>query len=222
MSIRVFIADDHAVFRSGLRALLDLEKEIQVVGEAGTGKEAMDQLEFVHADVVLLDVNMPGMSGREVVSKLHASQPKLSILMLTMHEDPYYVQEFFDCGATGYVLKKSTGTDVVRAIKAVYSGDNYLDPALVCSIMTSRVNGGKCSNGNGNGNGSRLDRLSEREQEVCKLLALGHSHTRIGEALNISPRTVESHRANIMSKLDFNGRAELVQFALDEGMLKPI
>ncbi|MCF6283822.1 MAG: response regulator transcription factor [Candidatus Hydrogenedentes bacterium] len=215
MQIRVFLADDHAVFRSGLRALLEKEENIVVVGEAGTGLDTFDQVKDGDVDVLLLDVNMPGMSGADVVRQLMPVKPRLGIVMLTMHDDSYYVQELFSLGIKGYVLKKSTGTDVLRAISAVFEGDSYLDPALVNMVMSPPLSKDKHQDGD------RLSLLSQREKGVCRLLALGYSHAKIGQILNISPRTVDSHRANIMDKLELSERVDLVQFALDYGLLKP-
>ncbi|HPO16966.1 MAG TPA: response regulator transcription factor [Candidatus Hydrogenedentes bacterium] len=214
MAIRVFIADDHAVFRNGLRILLEKEKDIEVVGETGSGPETLHALETCKADVVLLDINLPGLSGNRVAEELLKKRPAPAIVVLTMHEDEYYLQELLRIGARGYVLKKSTGTEVLHAIRAAFRGDTYIDPALanlVVSPYVGRTNPKKSS---------RLDLLTQREKEVCTLLAYGHTNAEVGEKLCISDRTVETHRNNIMGKLGLTNRAELVRFAIDNGLLK--
>lgn len=215
MPINVFIADDHAVFRSGLRALLEKEEALAIAGEAGTGAETLEQLPGLDVDILLLDIDMPGMSGSEVVRQLRTRKSAVDIIILTIHDEAVYVQELFKLNVKGYVLKKSTGTELVHAIEVVSHGESYLDPSLVNMVVSNYAGTDQP------GKDDKLARLSQREQEVCRLLALGYSHARIGELLSISSRTVESHRARIMAKLDLHSRAGLVQCALDGGLLKP-
>lgn len=214
MPIRVLLADDHAMFRSGLRVLLEREPDVVVVGETGTGPETLQELAGTTVDVLLLDINMPGLSGNRVAELALKDRPGLSIVILTMHEDEYYLQELLRIGVRGYVLKKSTGTEVLQAIRAVYRGDSYIDPALakfVISPYVGRSSGKKKS---------RLDILTKREQEVLELLVYGHTNAEVAEKLFISDRTVETHRTNIIGKLGLKSRADLVRFALDNGLLK--
>ncbi len=214
MAIRVFLADDHAVFRNGLRILLEKEKDIEVVGETGSGPDTLQALDACKADVLLLDINMPGLSGNRVAEELLKKRPAPAIVVLTMHEDEYYLQELLRIGARGYVLKKSTGTEVIHAIRAAYRGDTYIDPALANLVVSPYV-------GHATGKkSSRLDVLTQREKEVCTLLAYGHTNNEVAEKLCISDRTVETHRNNIMGKLGLTSRAELVRFAIDNGLLK--
>jgi DNA-binding NarL/FixJ family response regulator len=214
MPIRVLIADDHAVFRSGIRALLEKESDIRVVAETGSGTDTIRAAGEVAFDVLLLDITMPGLTGPKVAEQVLAKRPSLAIVVLTMHEDEYYLQEMLRIGAQAYVLKKSTGTELVQAIRAVYRGDSYIDPALARLVISPYV--GKSAPVAK----SRLDVLTPREQEVCRLLAYGHTNAEVAEKLFISDRTVETHRTNIMSKLELRNRAELVRFAIDNGLLK--
>ena len=215
MPIRIFIADDHAVFRSGLRMLLEKEPDLQVVGETENGFETIRAVAETDLDVLLLDVAMPGLSGARVAEEVLKSKPNLAIVVLTMHEDEYYLQEFFRLGVRAYVLKKSTGTDVAQAIRAAQKGKQYIDPALTNLVISSYVGRPQTKPKTG-----KLDMLTPREMEVLTLLAYGHTNGEIADKLCISERTVETHRTNIMTKMEFKSRAELVRFAIDNGMLK--
>jgi len=215
MPIRIFIADDHAVFRSGLRMLLEKEPDLQVVGETGNGFDAIRAVAETPLDVLLLDVAMPGLSGARVAEEVLKNKPDLAIVVLTMHEDEYYLQEFFRLGVQAYVLKKSTGTDVAQAIRAAQKGKQYIDPALTNLVISSYVGRQPTKPKT-----RRLDLLTPRELEVLTLLAYGHTNAEIAEKLCISERTVETHRTNIMSKMEFRSRAELVRFAIDNRMMK--
>jgi two-component system response regulator NreC len=215
MPIRILIADDHAVFRSGLKALLEKESDIEVVGETGDGFDTIRAAEETDIDVLILDITMPGLPGPKVAEAVLKKKPSLIIVVLTMHEDEYYLQELFRLGVRAYVLKKSTGTDVVQAIRAATKGDEYIDPALANVFISSFVGRQPRKQKAG-----RLDLTTPREQEVLTLLAYGHTNAEIAEKLCISERTVETHRTNILSKLELRSRAELVRFAIDNGLLK--
>jgi DNA-binding NarL/FixJ family response regulator len=215
MSIRILIADDHAVFRNGLKVLLEKEPDLEVVGETGNGFDTIRAVAETDLDVLLLDVTMPGLSGARVAEAVLKDKPRLAIVVLTMHEDEYYLQEFFRLGVRAYVLKKSTGTDVVQAIRAARKGEQYIDPALAGLVISSYVGRQPKKQKT-----ERLDLMTPRELEVLTLLAYGHTNAEIAEKLCISERTVESHRNNIMTKMEFKSRAELVRFAIDNGMLK--
>ncbi len=214
MRIRVLIADDHAMFRSGLRALLEREDDVIVVGETGNGPETLEALEITSPDVLLLDINMPGLSGNRVAELALQKRPTLPIVVLTMHEDEYYLQELLKIGVRGYVLKKSTGTEALQAIRAAFRGDSYIDPALANLVILPYVGRASAKKQ------SRLDVLTQREQEVLELLVHGHTNAEVAEKLCISDRTVETHRTNITGKLGLKSRAELVRFAIDNGLLK--
>ena len=215
MPIRILIADDHAVFRSGLKALLEKESDIEVVGETGDGFDTIRAAEEKDIDVLILDITMPGLPGPKVAEAVLKKKPSLIIVVLTMHEDKYYLQELFRLGVRAYVLKKSTGTDVVQAIRAAKKGDEYIAPALTNVVISSFV--GRPSKKQKT---DRLDLTTPREKEVLTLLAYGHTNSEIADKLCISERTVETHRTNIMSKLELRSRAELVRFAIDNGLLK--
>jgi two-component system, NarL family, response regulator NreC len=215
MPIRIFIADDHAVFRSGLKELLEKDPDFKVVGETGNGFDTIRMVTDTEMDVLLLDVSMPGLSGARVAEEVLKLKPNLAIVVLTMHEDEYYLQEFFRLGVRAYVLKKSTGTDVAQAVRAAQKGEQYIDPALAGVVISSYV--GRQPK---KPKTQRLDVMTPRELEVLTLLAYGHTNAEIAERLHISERTVESHRNNIMTKMEFKSRAQLVRFAIDNGMLK--
>lgn len=214
MSIRIVIADDHAVFRSGLRALLEKESDFEIVGEAGTGTETVKLASKTDFDVLLLDINMPEMTGPAVAEEVLKKCDQVAIVVLTMHDDEYYLQELFKIGVSGFVLKKSTGTDLIQAIRAVNSGKQYIDPSLASYVISPYVGRTKGKTD------SRKNLLTPREQEICSLLAYGHTNSEIAEKLYISERTVETHRSNIFSKLDLKNRAELVRFAIDNNLMK--
>jgi two-component system response regulator NreC len=215
MPIRILLADDHAVFRSGLKAMLEKENDLEVVGETGDGFETIRAVDADEPDVLLLDVSMPGLTGSKVAESVLQKRPHLAIVVLTMHEDEYYLQEFFRIGARGFVLKKSTGRELIQAIRAVYRGERYVDASLAGHVISSYFGSRTREKKAG-----RLDLLTPREREVCRLLAYGHTNAEIAERLSISERTVETHRSNIMAKLDLNTRADVVRFAIDNGLLK--
>ncbi len=212
--IQILLADDHAMFRSGLCVLFEKEDDMVVVGEAGSGHETLKLLEETQVDVLVLDINMPGLTGIHVAEMALKQWPSLLIVVLTMHEDEYYLQEMLKIGVRGYILKKSTGTEVLQAIRAVYRGDSYIDPALAGMVISPYV--GRVSTKKQ----SRLELLTRREQEVLELLVYGYTNVEIAEKLFISDRTVETHRANITGKLELKSRADLVRFAIDNGILK--
>ncbi len=214
MAIRIFIADDHAVFRSGLRALLEKEADFDIVGETGSGAEVLAAVAGNSVDLILLDISMPGISGPKVATEALLQRPGLAVVMLTMHEDEYYLQELLRIGVRGYVLKKSTGTELVQAIRAAYRGDTYVDPAMARHMISNYVGRTKAEIQD------PLSLLTLREREVCQFLAYGHTNAEIAEKLFLSDRTVETHRNRVMHKLGLKTRAELVRFAIDNGLLK--
>ena len=208
--IRVVLVDDHAVVRSGLRLLLDAEEDVEVVGEAGNAKDAIFRARALKPDVILLDVVMPGESGIEALPKLLKESPETKILVLSMQDDPSYVREAFAAGASGYVLKEAADAEVVSAIREIAEGGRYVHPVLGARMVDADAEERAAA---------AADPLSEREREVLRLLALGHTNQEIAEKLYISVRTAESHRAHIMQKLRLTTRAELVRHALSQGLL---
>lgn len=215
MPIRILVADDHAVFRSGLKALLEKENDFEVVAETGDGFETIKAVTEEEPDVLLLDISMPGLPGSKVAESVLREWPHLAIVILTMHEDEYYLQELFKIGARGFVLKKSSGRELIQAIRAVSGGESYVDPSLGGSVISSYLGGRPGSNKAG-----RLDLLTPREQDVCRLLAYGHTNAEIADQLSISARTVETHRSNIMAKLELATRADVVRFSIENGLMK--
>jgi DNA-binding NarL/FixJ family response regulator len=210
VSIRVLVVDDHAIVRTGLRRVLDAEDGIETVGEAANAERAVFEAIATKPDVVLLDVMMPGKTGIEGMPALLQAVPQAKVLVLSMQDDPHYVREAFDAGASGYVLKEAADTDVVGAVRAVAAGERYVHPSLGAKLVAAESEERRRA---------ERDPLSDREREVLRLLALGHTNQEIATMLYISVRTAETHRAHIMQKLHLGSRAELVRYALAEGLL---
>jgi DNA-binding NarL/FixJ family response regulator len=208
--IRVVVVDDHAVVRSGLKLLLDAEDDIETVGEAGDVRGAVFETRAQQPDVVLMDVVMPGPSGIEGIGSVLKEAPGAKVLVLSMQDDPRYVREAFAAGARGYVLKEAVDAEVVSAVREVARGGSYVHPALGARLVQAEAEAARQA---------AEDPLSEREREVLRLLALGHTNQEIARMLFISVRTAETHRAHIMQKLRLQTRAELVRYALGQGLL---
>jgi two-component system response regulator NreC len=211
VSTRVLIVDDHAVVRSGLKLVLESEEDIEPVGEAGSARDAIFEARSTKPDVILLDVVMPDQSGIEVIPTLLKENPEAKVLVLSMQDDPQYVREAFAAGASGYVLKEAADNEVVTAVREVAGGGRYVHPELGARLVAAESNERRRA---------EEDPLSEREGEVLRLLALGHTNQEIAKQLFISVRTAETHRAHIMQKLRLSNRAELVRYALDRGLLE--
>lgn len=208
--MRVLIVDDHAVVRSGLRLLLEGAGGIETVGEAGDAAEGIRQARRHRPDVVLLDVTMPKVSGIEALPTILGVSPESKVLILSMEDDPSYVREAFARGASGYVLKEAADTELVTALNEVHGGGQYVHPALGARLAKADADARARAD---------ADPLSDREREVLRLLALGHTNQEIAELLYISVRTAETHRAHIMQKLELSTRSELVRYALSQGVL---
>ncbi|HET8894355.1 MAG TPA: response regulator transcription factor [Gaiellaceae bacterium] len=209
--IRVVVVDDHAVVRSGLRLLLEREPDIAAVDEAATADEALFRVIEHKPDVLLIDVTMPGTSGIEAIPKLREASPDTKVLVLSMHDDPRYVRDAFAAGANGYVLKEAADSEVVAAVREVAGGGSYVNPALGARMVAAEAKEAA---------EAESDPLSEREHEVLRLLALGHTNQEIAKALYISVRTAETHRAHIMRKLGLSTRSELVRYALAKQIIE--
>lgn len=209
-AIRILVVDDHAVVRSGLRLLLEREEDLEVVAEAGSADEGVRAARLEKPDVVLLDVVMPGRSGLEAADEIIQASKGAKVLVLSMQDDPTYVREAFASGASGYMLKEAADTELVQAIREVAGGGRYVHPTLGARLAQAEVEAARRA---------ADDPLSEREREVLRLLALGHTNQEIAKQLYISVRTAETHRAHIMQKLGLGTRAELVRYALANGML---
>jgi len=210
--IRVLIVDDHPVVRSGIRLLLAQEDDIEPVGEAGTGRDAIFEARSLKPDVVLMDVVMPEQTGLEALPLLLHEHPDMKVLLLSMQDDPRYVREAFAAGAAGYVLKEAADTEVVTAVREVAKGGRYVNPELGARLVAADAAAEREAD---------EDPLSDREREVLRLLALGHTNQEIATQLYISVRTAETHRAHIMQKLRLTRRADLVRYAMARGLLDP-
>jgi two-component system, NarL family, response regulator NreC len=208
---KVLIVDDHAVVRSGLRLLIDAEDDLETAGEAASAREAILEARSLKPDVILLDVVMPEQSGLEAIPQLVHEHPDAKVLVLSMQDEPRYVREAFETGASGYVLKEAADSELVAAIREVAKGGRYVHPELGARLVTAETEERRRA---------EEDPLSEREREVLHLLALGHTNQEIAKQLFISVRTAETHRAHIMQKLRLSSRAELVRYALDQGLLE--
>jgi DNA-binding NarL/FixJ family response regulator len=209
--IRVLIVDDHAVVRSGLRLLLENEDGIECVGEAGSAEEAIRTARREQPDVVLLDVVMPGKTGIEAMPEILGVAPEAKVLVLSMQDDPSYVREAFAQGAAGYILKEAAEAEVVQAVVEVSRGGRYVHPVLGARLVVADQQAR---------DRAEADPLSDREREVLRLLALGHTNQEIAKMLYISVRTAETHRAHIMQKLRLSTRAELVRYAIANELLE--
>jgi DNA-binding NarL/FixJ family response regulator len=211
--LRILVADDHAIVRQGLKLLIDSQQDMTVVAEAADGHAALERAEAVKPDIVVMDISMPGMNGLTATRALKQRQPKVTIVALTRHEDETYLEELLRAGASAYVLKQSAPADFLQAIRAVAAGGIYLDPA-----MTSRVAGGLLA-GKGHVNPETSAKLTERESEVLRLVAVGHSNVEIAARLRIAVKTVEVHKANAMRKLELTGRVDVIRYGVLQGWL---
>ena len=208
--IRVMLVDDHTVLREGLRSLLSLQDDMQVVGEAGDGQAALELAEQLRPDVIVMDIAMPVMDGLEATRRLTREHPEMRVLILTQHDNREYVFSLLQAGAAGYVLKKAGGAEVAAAIRSVYRDGAFLPPAIAREVMERYIKQPQEETGR--------PRLTEREKEVLRLIAEGKSNKEIAELLCLSIKTVAAHRANIMDKLDLHSLAELTKYAVREGL----
>lgn len=212
--IRVLLVDDHMVVRVGLRALLEGEDDIEVIGEASNGVEALELTPKLQPDVVVMDISMPEMDGLEATRRIRSECPNVSVLILTVHAQEHYLFPVLKAGAAGYVLKSTVDEELIDAIRTVATGDAFLYPSATRMLLEDYM--GQMQNGPSM---DLYESLSEREREVLKLLALGHTAREVAESLNLSPKTVETYRSRIMEKLNLNTRPELVKYALARGLL---
>jgi two-component system response regulator NreC len=213
MPIRTLLAEDHTLVRSGIRALLEGSKEVQVVGEAAEGRQAVDLARQLQPELVLMDIAMPELNGIEAARQIRATMPDVRVIMLSMYSDQQYVFESLKAGANGYVLKGSAFQELLNAISTVMGGKNYISPALSDTVMTDYVRRAQ-----GEQRDTELDKISGREREVLQLIAEGKSSAEVAELLHISVRTVDTHRHNIMTKIDVHSIAGLTKFAIRHGL----
>ncbi len=211
--IRVVIADDHAIVRTGLRTLLKAEPSMELVGEATGGYEAIDLVEKTRPDVLVLDLSMPDLDGIAVTKKIKPLSPHIRILILTIHADVALIREAIKAGASGYILKRAAEAELISAIHIIMRGDVYVDPSMVRALLSEPDKPAPAQP-------ETSETLTPRETEVLRLIVEGYTNRQIGEALNISVRTVEGHRANILAKLGLHSRVELVRYAREHGLIE--
>jgi two-component system response regulator NreC len=213
VSIRILIADDHAVVRSGLRALLGTDPDLEFVGEAGDGAETLHLVETLQPDLVLLDITMPPDSGIELARRIKQEHPKVLVLFLTMHEDEALLHEALRAGGAGYVIKRAEEAEILRAVHAVSEGDLYVHPSMTRALLHQTVTSERRR-------GELVEPLTPRELDVLRLLVRGNTNRQAAELLDLSVRTVENHRANLMGKIGISSRVELVSYAEEHKLLE--
>ncbi len=211
--VRVLVVDDHEVVRQGIKMVLDTDPELDVVGEASSGEEAIEKVRELRPSVVVMDISMPGLSGFEATRRIRESNPEVQILALTVHDSEAYVFQMLQAGATGYVLKRAPSEEVIQAVKRANAGESVLHPSvaklLIRDYLTRVERGEEVS----------YDTLSDREREILKLIAEGRTNKEIAEMLFLSVKTVQAHRANLMRKLGMHDRTELVKYAIRKGII---
>ena len=216
MKIRILLVDDHQVVRSGLRMLLSNESDVEIVGDAGTAREALEAVKLLMPDVVLMDIGLPDMSGIDATRAIKQTNPEVAVVALTIHEDEEYFFKMLEAGAGGYVPKRAAPEELLTAIRAAAAGEVYLYPSLAKLLVKDYLTQEHTSEAV-----KALDGLTEREQEVLRYLAEGVANDEIANALVISNKTVARHRENIMQKLGLHSRSELVRYAIRKGIIKP-
>ena len=207
--LRILLADDHAVVRQGFRRILESQPDMEIIGEAGNGREAVDLAEKLTPDLIVMDVAMPELNGIEATRRLKESSPRTRVLALSMHKDAVYVREILRAGAQGYLLKDAIDADLVAAVRSVAKGEGYLSPGVANAVLTDYRQHVT----------DPIDLLSSREREVLQLIAEGKTNKEIASLLNLSVYTVDAHRGRIMEKLNLHSTGELVRFAVRKGLI---
>jgi len=213
MPIHILIADDHGVLRAGLRTLLNAEPDLEVIAEASDGNDALRLACELRPDIVLLDISMPGPGGIEVTRRLKEALPELRVLILTAHEDESMLREAVQVGAAGYIIKRAVESELINAIHSVWRGDLYVHPAMTRALLKEMSLFPVSAE-------PAVESLTPREIEVLRLIAKGYTNGQIAKELNLSVRTIESHRANLMGKLELRSRVELVRYAMEHGLFE--
>jgi two-component system, NarL family, response regulator NreC len=211
-AIRILLAEDHMTVREGLKLLISSQPDMLIVGDVGDGREAVAGAKELQPDVVVMDITMPEMNGLQATKALMRDCPHVKVLTLTRHTDDGFLQQLLRAGAAGYVLKQSAATELVRAIRAVAAGKSYLDPAVTEKVTANYI-------GRRDRQRATPDDISEREAEVLRLIAWGHSNKEVAERLEISVKTVEAHKANCMRKLGLQSRVDIIRYAVLRGWL---
>ena len=212
MAIKIMIADDHSMIREGLKSLLELEGDIQVVAEAEDGVDCLEKLKICTLDVLLLDINMPRKNGLEVLQTLKSSKSKVKVLVLTVHNEVEYLMKAVDIGVDGYILKDSESAELKKAIFSIVEGENYIQPSLIPSLNSKMIEK--------NRDEGKIESLTKRELEVLKLLAVGMYNKEVAEKLNISERTVKNHVSNIFKKIEVTDRTQAAVFAIRNNIIE--
>jgi hypothetical protein len=212
MAIKIMIADDHSMIREGLKSLLELEGDIQVVAEAEDGVDCLEKLKICTPDVLLLDINIPRKNGLEVLQTLKSSKSKVKVLVLTVHNEVEYLMKAVDIGVDGYILKDSESAELKKAIFSIVEGENYIQPSLIPSLNSKMIEK--------NRDEGKIESLTKRELEVLKLLAVGMYNKEVAEKLNISERTVKNHVSNIFKKIEVTDRTQAAVFAIRNNLIE--
>jgi two-component system response regulator NreC len=216
MAVTVLLAEDHTIVRHGLAKLLEAEPGLQVVGEARNGREAIAKVEELKPDVVIMDIAMPLLNGIEATRQIKKNRPQTKVIILSMHSHDRFISELFSLGASGYLLKDSTGLDIIQAIESAIKGDTYLSPSISRKVVEDYVALKRTKSSRE----ELYSKLSNREREVCQMIAEGHSTKEIADILCVSVSTIKTHRANIMEKLEIDNLPQLIHFAIDLGLVE--
>lgn len=213
--IRILIADDHALVREGIAAFLKISDDIEVVAEASDGVEAIEAVKKYKPHIVLMDISMPSLGGLEATVEIKKNDPNVKILVLTQYDDTVYIRRFLKAGASGYLLKKAVGTELINAIRAVARGESYLHPSIAASVIDGYLGKRETEQAE-----DPYEKLTDREKQVLKLVAEGYTHKEIADILNISVKTAVAHQTNFSEKLGIHSRAGLIKFAIQRGIIK--
>ena len=218
--IKLYLADDHAILREGLRHILEGPGNAEIIGESGDGQTALEEIESLKPDMVILDISMPSMTGVEITRRLRRYYPEIKIIILSRHDNLEYVEQLLKHGINGFVLKDDAGKDLLRAMEAIQKDETYLSPRITKQLMSGYKETGKKAPVNEEA-ASHFTKLTNREREILKLVAEGNSNEQIAKMLWLSPRTVKIHRQNVMRKLDAHKVTDLVKYAIKAGLIEP-
>ena len=212
--MKVLITDDHAIVREGLQAVLSVQPDVEILGEATNGEEAVSKARELQPDIVLMDITMPGMNGLEATRLIKKENPEMKILVLTMHEEDDYFYRILEAGASGYFIKGGSFTELLSALRAVWHGDVFIYPSMAKKLLSNYLEGVKSGQ-----EVEKYKKLTDREREILRLVADGKTNQEVAEQLFISPTTVQTHRAHMMAKLGLHNRTELIKYAIRHGFV---